>query len=136
MPLRPDMEPAEFLDILRRRKWMILFTILLVFFGATLYCVLASDLYQSTVKIRIIPPAVPEGMVRSTVNIGTRDRLAIIKQDILSTGHLAAVIGEMNLFKERRKGVFGGSPVPRSLASGVAGVQVDSQSADETACED
>jgi polysaccharide chain length determinant protein (PEP-CTERM system associated) len=111
MPLRPDMEPAEFLDILRRRKWMILFTILLVFFGATLYCVLASDLYQSTVKIRIIPPAVPEGMVRSTVNIGTKDRLAIIKQDILSSGHLAAVIGETNLFKERRKGVFGGSPV-------------------------
>jgi len=113
MPLRPDMEPAEFLDILRRRKWMILFTILLVLFGATLYCVLASDIYQSTVKIRIIPPAVPEGMVRSTVNIGSRDRLAIIKQDILSSGRLAAMIDEMNLVKERRKGVFAGNPVDK-----------------------
>jgi polysaccharide chain length determinant protein (PEP-CTERM system associated) len=105
------MEPAEFLDILRRRKWMILFTVLLVFFGATLYCVLASDLYQSTVKIRIIPPAVPEGMVRSTVNIGTKDRLAMIQQEILSSARLSAVIEEMGLFKEHRKGIFGGGPV-------------------------
>jgi polysaccharide chain length determinant protein (PEP-CTERM system associated) len=105
------MEPADFLDILRRRKWMILFSVLLVLFGATLYCVLATDLYQSTVKIRIIPPAVPEGMVRSTVNIGTKDRLAMIQQDILSSGRLTAVIDEMNLFKEHRKGVFSGSTV-------------------------
>jgi len=90
---------------------MILFTVLLVLFGATLYCVLATDLYQSTVKIRIIPPAVPEGMVRSTVNIGTKDRLAIIQQEILSGDRLTAVIDEMNLFKEHSKGMFGGSSV-------------------------
>ena len=111
MPLRPDMEPAEFLDILRRRKWMIVFTILVVFFGATLYCVLASDLYQSTVKIRIIPPAISEGMVRSTVNIGAKERLSMIQQEILSRGRLSAVIDEMKLFKEHRKGIFGGDMV-------------------------
>jgi polysaccharide biosynthesis transport protein len=111
MPLRPDMEPADFLDVLRRRKWMILFSVLLVLFGATLYCVLASDLYQSTVKIRIIPPAVPEGMVRSTVNIGVKDRLALIQQEILSTARLTAMIEEMNLFKEYSKGIFGGGTV-------------------------
>jgi len=111
MPLRPDMEPAEFLDILRRRKWMILFSVLIVFFGATLYCVLASDLYQSSVKIRIIPPAVPEGMVRSTVNIGTKDRLALIQQEILSRRRLSAVIDEMNLFKGYRQGIFSGDVV-------------------------
>ena len=105
------MDPAEFLDILRRRKWMILFTGLLIFFGATLYCVLAADLYQSTVKIRIIPPAVPEGMVRSTVNIGAKDRLAMIQQEILSRGRLSALIDEMGLFKEHRKGIFGGDVV-------------------------
>jgi polysaccharide chain length determinant protein (PEP-CTERM system associated) len=90
---------------------MILFTVLLVLFGATLYCVLASDLYQSTVKIRIIPPVVPEGMVRSTVNIGVRDRLSMIQQEILSTARLTAVIDEMNLFKGHAKGMFGGDTV-------------------------
>jgi polysaccharide biosynthesis transport protein len=111
MPLRPDMEPADFLDLLRRRKWMILFTVLLIFFGATLYCVLAADLYQSTVKIRIIPPAVPEGMVRSTVNIGVKDRLELIQQEILSSDRLIAMSKEMPLFKERSKGIFGGGAV-------------------------
>jgi polysaccharide chain length determinant protein (PEP-CTERM system associated) len=111
MPLRPDTEPGEYLDILRRRKWMILFTVLLFFFGAMLYCVLTTDLYQSTVKIQIIPPAVGEGMVRSTVNIGTKERLAMIQQEILSSGRLTAVIDEMNLFKEHGKGMSGGGAV-------------------------
>jgi polysaccharide chain length determinant protein (PEP-CTERM system associated) len=105
------MEPAEFLDILRRRKWMLLFSVPLFLFGGILYCVLASDLYQSTVKIRIIPPAVPEGMVRSTVNIGTKDRLSMIQQEILSSGRLEALIAEMDLFKDLRMKRSGGGIV-------------------------
>ena len=97
------MEPVEFLDILRRRKWMILFPFLLVFFGGILYCVLATDLYQSTVKIRIIPPAMAEGVVRDTVKIGTIDRLAMFQQEILSRDRLKAVIDEMGLFKDQRE---------------------------------
>jgi polysaccharide chain length determinant protein (PEP-CTERM system associated) len=100
MPLRPDTEPSEYLDILRRRKWMILFTVLLFIFVAMLYCVLATDLYQSTVKIQIIPPAVAAGTVRSTMNMGTKERLVMIEQDLLSTASLTAVINEMNLFRE------------------------------------
>ena len=34
MPLRPDMETSDYLDILRRRKWYIVFSILLILFGA------------------------------------------------------------------------------------------------------
>ena len=111
MPLRPDMEPADFLDILRRRKWMILFSVLLVLFGGILYCVLATDLYQSTVKIRIIPPVVAEGVVRSTANLGTKDRLAMIQQEILSSARLMAVIDEMRVFKEHRKQTSAGGMV-------------------------
>jgi Uncharacterized protein involved in exopolysaccharide biosynthesis len=105
------MEPADFLDILRRRKWMILFSVLLVLFGGILYCVLATDLYQSTVKIRIIPPVVAEGVVRSTANLGTKDRLAMIQQEILSSARLMAVIDEMGLFKEHRKQTSAGGMV-------------------------
>jgi polysaccharide chain length determinant protein (PEP-CTERM system associated) len=103
MPLRPGMEPIEFLDILRRRKWMILFSVLLVLFGGILYCVLATDLYQSTVKMRILPPVMAGGIVKSTLNIEPKDRLAMLQQEILNQDHLHAVIGEMGLFKEHRK---------------------------------
>lgn len=100
MPLRPNMEPAEFLDILLRRKLLILFSFLLILFGATAYCVLAPDLYRSGMKLLLIPPTVSEGVVHSNVNVGSRDRLMILQQEILSRARLLEVIRELELFKE------------------------------------
>jgi succinoglycan biosynthesis transport protein ExoP len=99
MPLRPDMKPSEFLDILRRRKWLIVFSFLLIFFGATVYAVLAPDLYQSSMKLLLIPPTVSEGAVRSNVNLGSRERLTILQQEILSRARLLKVINELELFR-------------------------------------
>jgi len=104
MPLRPDMEPSEFLDILRRRKWMLLFSVLVIFFGATVYCVLAPDLYQSSMKLLLTPPPVSEGVVRSNVKVGPRERLMILQQEILSRARLLGVINELALFKESGNG--------------------------------
>ena len=103
MPLRPNMEPGEFLDILRRRKWVILLSVLLIHIGSVVYCVVAPDLYQSTMKLLVIPPAVSEGMVRSTANIEYKDRLKMLQQDILSGPRLLGVINEMGLFKEESR---------------------------------
>jgi polysaccharide biosynthesis transport protein len=100
MPLRPNMEPREFLDILRRRKWVIVFSVLLIHIGSAVYCVLAPDLYQSTIKILVIPPAVSEGMVRSTANIEYKDRIKMLQQEILSRSRLMGMIQELRLFKE------------------------------------
>lgn len=97
MPLRPNMEQSDYLDIFRRRKWVFVFSVLIVFFAATVYCVLATDQYRSTVKIRIIPPAVPEGMVRSNVNVSTDDRLLIIRQDILSKNRLLGLVNDIGI---------------------------------------
>ncbi len=103
MPLRPNMEPHEFLEVLRRRKWVILFSVLLIHIGSVVYCILAPDLYQSTMKLLVIPPAVSEGMVQSTVNIGAGDRLKMLEQDILSRARLMGVIDELGLFKEESR---------------------------------
>jgi len=100
MPLRADMKPADFLDIFLRRKWMMLFSVLLIFFGATVYTVLAPDLYESSMKLLLIPPTVSEGVVRSNVNIGTRERLTILEQEILSRARLLGVINEFGLYRE------------------------------------
>lgn len=99
MPLRPNMKPGELLDILRRRMWLIVFSVLLIFFSATVYTVLAPDLYQSSMKLLLIPPTVSEGAVRSNVNLGTRDRLTILEQEILSRAKLLGVINEMGLYR-------------------------------------
>jgi len=75
------------------------FSVLLIFFGATVYTVLAPDLYQSSMKLLLIPPTVSEGVVRSNVNIGTRERLTILQQEILSRSRLLGVINDLGLFR-------------------------------------
>ena len=105
MPLRPDMEPSDLVEIFRHRKWVILFSFILGLFGATAYCVLTPDIYQSKAKLLIIPPAVSEGMVRSTADVNTRDRLAIIRQDVLSRTRLLGVVNELGPEKLGRKGM-------------------------------
>ncbi|MBP2674440.1 MAG: chain-length determining protein, partial [Deltaproteobacteria bacterium] len=97
MPLRPDMEPGEYLDILLRRKWLIVFSFLIILLLALVYCVLVPDLYRSQTKILIIPPTVAEGMVRSTVNVSTRDRLMAIQQDTFSRTRLLGVINSIGM---------------------------------------
>jgi len=94
------MEPGDFLDIFRRRKWVILFSVLLIHIGSVVYCVMSPDLYQSTMKFLVIPPAVSEGKVQTTVDIGTMDRLKMLEEDILSGSRLTGVINELGIFKE------------------------------------
>ena len=97
MPLRPNMEPGDYLDIFRRRKWLIVFSFLIILFAALVYCVLIPDLYQSNTKILILSPAVAEGMARTTVNVGTRDRLELIEHDTLSRTPLLGVINVIGI---------------------------------------
>lgn len=73
------------------------FSVLLIFFGATVYTVLTPDLYQSSMKLLLIPPTVSEGAVRSNVNLGSRERLTILQQEILSRARLLEVINELGL---------------------------------------
>ena len=97
MPLHPNMEPGDYLDILRRRKWLIVFSFLIILFAALVYCVFIPDQYRSSTTILIIPPAVAEGMVRTTVNASTRDRLQAIERDTLSRTPLLGVINGVGI---------------------------------------
>ncbi len=103
MPLRPDMELKDYLDILRRRKWLSLFSFLLVIFGASVYNVAMPEQYKSSTTILIIPQRVPENYVQSTVSVGTEDRLATIQQQVTSRTRLTAVMDDLGLFKEERR---------------------------------
>ncbi len=103
MPLRPDMELKDYVDILRRRKWLALFSFLVVIFGASVYNVATPEQYKSSTTILIIPQRVPENYVQSTVSTGIEDRLATIQQQVTSRTRLVAVMDELGLFKEQRR---------------------------------
>ena len=103
MPLRPDMDLRDYLEVLGRRKWLIIFSFLFVLFGAVVYIVVVPPQYKSTTTILIIPQRVPEAFVQSTVSIGVEGRLATIVQQVTSRTVLTKVMDELNLFPKRRR---------------------------------
>jgi len=103
MPIRSDMNPQEYLGILGRRKWVLIFAVLFFMLGASVYCVLAPELYRSSTTILVIPQRVPESFVRSTVTSRIEDRLATLQQQVMSRTRLKAVIEELGLFAAERK---------------------------------
>jgi len=103
MPLRPDMEMSDYREILRRRKWYIIFSILLILFAASVYCVVAPEKYKASTTILVIPQKVPEGYVRSTISSRLDERLFTIWQQVLSRTRLLAVMEELDLYSEERK---------------------------------
>jgi polysaccharide chain length determinant protein (PEP-CTERM system associated) len=103
MPLRPNMQPKEFLEVFLRRKWFVIFSILLILFGASVYCVVTPEMYKSSTTILVIPQRVPENYVKSTVSGRIEDRLASIQQQVQSRTRLVAVMDELGLFSEERK---------------------------------
>ena len=103
MPLLPNLELSDYLDILRRRKWYIVFSILFILFGAGVYSVVAPEQYKSSTTILVIPQRVPEGYVRSTISSRVDERLSTIWTQVLSRTRLLAVMDELGLYKEERK---------------------------------
>ena len=103
MPLRPDMELQDYLQILTKRKWVIIFSFLLVFLVAGVYTVVKPKQYLSTTTILIISQKVPEEFVRSTVTMGPEDRIPVIEQQIKSRTRVKKVMEEVGLFAEARK---------------------------------
>jgi polysaccharide chain length determinant protein (PEP-CTERM system associated) len=102
MPIRTDMKPQEYLEVFRRRKWLIIFSVLFVMFGATVYCVVVPNKYVSKTTILVIPQRVPEKFVKSTVTYGVEERLAATSQKIMSRTNLIAIIDELGLYREER----------------------------------
>jgi polysaccharide chain length determinant protein (PEP-CTERM system associated) len=97
------METSDYLEILRRRKWYIVFSIVLVLFGASVYCVVAPEKYKSSTTILVIAQRVPEEYVRSTISTRVDERLFTIRQQVMSRTRLLAVMEELGLYKEERK---------------------------------
>ncbi|HWS15646.1 MAG TPA: Wzz/FepE/Etk N-terminal domain-containing protein, partial [Candidatus Methylomirabilis sp.] len=94
---------SDYLEILRRRKWFITFSILIILFGASVYCVVTPEEYKSSTTILVIPQRVPEGYVRSTIGSRVDERLFSIWQQVLSRTRLIAVMEELGLYPEERK---------------------------------
>jgi polysaccharide chain length determinant protein (PEP-CTERM system associated) len=91
------------MDILRRRKWLVIFSFLFILFAAFVHSVVTPELYKSSTTILVVPQRVPEGYVRSTISVKIEERLTTIQQQVMSRTRLTMVMEELGLFKAERK---------------------------------
>ncbi|MCH7567658.1 MAG: hypothetical protein IH787_08390 [Nitrospirae bacterium] len=96
---RRPLDVKDFLDILRRRKWVIVFPTLLV--GVATFFITRSlpDLYRSETLILIEEQKVPEAFVRPTVQTDLAVRMQTLKQQIFSRTRLQVIIEKFSLLQ-------------------------------------
>ena len=95
--------PDDFLDIARRRIWLIIVPFVLVATATAIVSKRTPNLYRSETVILVVPQRIPESYVRSTVTSRIEDRLQSIGQQILSRTRLERIILDFNLYAATRR---------------------------------
>jgi protein tyrosine kinase modulator len=93
----------DYCRLFLRRKWLIAFFTASVALGTAIVTSLLPNIYKASTTILVDSQRVPESYVKSTVSTSVVDRLATIKEQILSATRLSQVIDEMHLYAELRK---------------------------------
>ncbi|HXN05955.1 MAG TPA: Wzz/FepE/Etk N-terminal domain-containing protein, partial [Nitrospiria bacterium] len=95
--------PMEYVDIIWRRKWWLAVPVLVSLVVAAVLIRYLPKTYRSSTLIIVEAQKVPEDYVKSAVSGTIEDRLATIRQQILSRSLLQKMINELGLYKEELK---------------------------------
>jgi len=101
--LLEDIEIGKYLEILRRRKWWVILTTTAVFVATLIVAMRMPNVYHSETVILVDPQKVPDAFVPATVNTTVADRLATVKQEIMSPTRLKQLLDETGLHQDERR---------------------------------
>jgi len=90
------------LDVVRRRKWLILLPAILIAAAASVVIYRLPNVYRAETLILVVPQRVPQSYVKSTVTARIEDRLQSISQQILSRTRLEQIVMDFNLYQQER----------------------------------
>ncbi len=97
----------ELIQLAKRRMWLLLVPFAVVSATTAVVVRKMPNYWSSDTVIAMVPKSVPDNYVKSTVTTKLEDRLAAIKQTIMSRTRLEALIYEFNLYpEERRNGIM------------------------------
>jgi polysaccharide chain length determinant protein (PEP-CTERM system associated) len=94
-----DFSLTDYLDLVWRRKGLVLLFAILGAVIAVGYSYVIPPLYRSTTLILVEPQKIPPSYVNSTVTSSVEDRLSTISQQILSRTNLEKIIQDFALYK-------------------------------------
>ncbi len=99
-PQKP-IKPEEILEIIVRRKWMILLPVCFFLTLGLWMTLTAPKTYQASTLILVQQQSVPSEYVRSVVTSSINQRINTISQQILSRSNLEKIIDQFNLYADR-----------------------------------
>ena len=94
--------PDEILNIVVRRRWLILVPLALGVAALPLLAHFAPERYRSDALILVVPQRVPDNYVKPTVSQTVEERLPGITDQILSRSRLEKIIQDMDLYQVER----------------------------------
>lgn len=97
--------PAEYLQILRRRKWLIILPVVAVGIAASYVIYKLADVYQSRTLIVVKASTLPQSMIPMSTEEALTRQLASITQIVTSRSQLEPLVDKYRLYEvERRRG--------------------------------
>lgn len=99
---RRALDLEDYLAIIRRNVTWILAPALAGLVISVVAAYLWPDTYRSEARIRVVPPAVPERLVPTNVNMQMSERVASMTQTILSRNTLTNIIQTYDLYRKDR----------------------------------
>jgi polysaccharide chain length determinant protein (PEP-CTERM system associated) len=88
----------DYLGIARRRKWLLILPPVLLCATAFLISLLIPNRYSSMTQVLVQAQSVPTSIVQPIINGQLNDRLASMKEQILSRSRLQPIVEQFNLF--------------------------------------
>lgn len=95
--------PEEILNILARRKWLVILPFTIGLAGGIVGFQRFPEEYRSETLIMVVPQRIPDSYVKSTITATVEDRLSSISDQILSRSRLERIITDFDLYKEARQ---------------------------------
>jgi polysaccharide chain length determinant protein (PEP-CTERM system associated) len=96
-------KPEELLQIVTRRIWFVIIPWLVTVVATVGVAKMLPDRFRSESIILVVPPRVPDSIVRSAITAKIGDRLPSISQQILSRTRLERIIQDFGLYAKERK---------------------------------
>jgi uncharacterized protein involved in exopolysaccharide biosynthesis len=98
-PQPVPMDPKTIIDIVIKRRWVVIFPFLIAMIAGIVLSVKLPRIYEASTLILIQPQKVPQNYVQSIVTSDPGERISTLSQQILSRTNLEKIIEEFQLYK-------------------------------------
>jgi polysaccharide chain length determinant protein (PEP-CTERM system associated) len=121
-----DLTMQDYMDILKRRIWLVLASTIICLVTSLTVCHFLPPQYISQTLVLIEQQKVPEDYVKPVVNEDLNSRLASMKEQILSRSRIEPIINQFGLYAkianmddrvEKTQKAIGINPIPSGQAS-------------------